>query len=57
MGYALYGRWEGLIYGQNGRGRLSKILPARQTHFWEFFGQPFGQNTFSKNAPPPNRSF
>jgi len=41
--------------GQKGRGRLTKILPARQTYFWEFFGQPFGENTFSENAPPPRQ--
>jgi len=38
--------------GQKNGGKLTKILPARQTHFWEFFGQPFGENTFSKNTPP-----
>ena len=38
--------------GQKCRGRLTKILPARQTHFGDFFGQPFGENTFSTNAPP-----
>jgi len=41
--------------GQKGCGMLTKILPARQTHFWEFFWAPFGENTFSKNASPPNR--
>ena len=42
--------------GQKGRGRLTKILLAKQTHFWEFFGQPFGKNTFWENAPTTNRS-
>ena len=28
----------GVFYiGQNGGGRLTKILPAKQTHFGEFF--------------------
>ena len=38
--------------GQKDGAWLTKILPARQTHFWEFFGQPFGENTFSKNGSP-----
>ena len=36
----------GCNIGQKGGGRLIKILPARQTHFGDFFGQPFGKNTF-----------
>ena len=32
-------------------GRLTEILPAKQTHFWRFVCQPFGENTFSGNAP------
>jgi len=35
-------------------GRLIKILPDRQTHVGGFFGQPFWQKTFSKNAPQTN---
>jgi len=51
--FALYGRWEGLMKGKRRAGRLTKILPARQTHFGKFFRQPFGENTFSQNALPP----
>jgi len=36
--------------GQKGRRRLIKILPCRQTHLGDFFGQPFEGNTFLKNA-------
>ena len=28
------------------------MLPARQTHFGSSFERPFGENTFSENAPP-----
>ena len=40
-----------------GVGRLTKSLPAMQSHFWEFFGQPFGENKFSKNASQQNCHF
>ena len=40
-----------------GGGRLTKMLPGRQTHFREFFWEPFGENTFSKVHPKINRSF
>jgi len=43
--------WGGSNIGQITRARLTKILPARQTHVWRFFGQPFGGNTCSENAP------
>ena len=33
----------GFNKGQKDGRRLSKILPARQTHFWEFLGAPFGE--------------
>jgi len=34
---------------QKNGGRLTKILPARQTNLGEFLGQPFAENTYSKN--------
>ena len=37
--------------GQKTRGRLIKVLRARRTYFWRFFGQPFGASTSSANAP------
>ena len=37
--------------GQKTWGRLTKIVPARQTDLGEFFGQTFGENTFLENAP------
>jgi len=44
--------------GQKGGGRPTKILPARQTHFWELFGQPVGKNTFSrKDAHTPPKCY
>jgi len=31
---------------------LKPLTPTRHTpHFWDFFWAPFGENTFSKNAP------
>jgi len=35
---------------------LSKMLPARQTHLWELFGQPFREKTFSKKRTQQNKS-
>jgi len=43
----------GFSIGEKDGGRLTKILPAKQTYFWEFLGQPFGENTFPKSDPSP----
>ena len=45
--FALDGPWGGSIIGRKGGGRSTKILPAKQNNFGEFFGQPFGENIFS----------
>ena len=37
--------------GQKSGGRLTKILPVKQTHVGEFIDQPFGKNIFSRNTP------
>ena len=50
FGFRLIWALEGSNIGRKTRGRLAKILPARQTNFWGFFGQPLGENTFSENA-------
>ena len=45
----------GVFYlGQKTGGRLTKILPARQTHFVEFVCQPFGETTFSQQQKTRN---
>ena len=41
----------GYKIGQKNGGWLTKISPARHTHFGEFFGQLFGPTKLSKNAP------
>ena len=51
FGFCIIWALGGSKIGQKTGGRLTKILPAEQTHFWGFFGQPFGTNTFSKSAP------
>ena len=58
FGFCLIWALGGSNIGQKTGGRLTKILPARQTHFGGFFGQPFGEKTFSeKCTPKENRSF
>ena len=52
FGFCLIWALAGSNIGQKTGGRLTKILPARQTHVWEFFGQPFGETTFSKKHAP-----
>ena len=51
FGFCLILALRGCNIGQKNGGRLTKTMPARQTHFGEFFGQPFGESTFSKNVP------
>ena len=48
FGFCLTWALGGVNIGQKIGGRLTKILPARQTHFGGCFPQPFGGNTSSK---------
>jgi len=57
FGFCLIWAVGGSKVGQNTGWRLTKTLPARQTHFGGVLGQPLGENTFSKNAPPKNSQF
>ena len=51
----------GMCFASNLHMEMGKIIgkSIRSEHFgilqfWEFFCQPFGENTFSKNAPKTN---
>jgi len=50
FGFCLIWALGGYNIEQKTSGSLAKILPARQTQFGGFFGQPFETKTFSKNT-------
>jgi len=56
VGFCVIWALGGSNIGKKKGGRVTKIVPARQTHFGEFFGQSFGEITFSINNNAPNKS-